>query len=63
MLKIINYLIVTIMLAGCSTDNKPESNLSNNKMNASRCSTINFPEKYKYLNEVECISLPFDSQK
>lgn len=63
MLKIFNYLTIAITLASCSADNKPESNLSNSKMNISKCSTINFPEKYKYLNEVECINLPFDSKR
>lgn len=63
MLKIFNYLMIVIILVGCSTDNKSESNLSNSKMNTSKCSTINFPEKYKYLNEVECLNLPFDSKQ
>ena len=63
MLKIFNYLIITIILTGCLTDNKLESNLSNSKNIASTCGAINFPEKYKYLNEVECINLPFDSRQ
>lgn len=63
MLKIFNYLTIVITLASCSADNKPESSLSNSKMSISKCCTINFPEKYKYLNEVECINLPFDSKR